>query len=142
MLEIMRDYGSEVSDTAMPPRKSYVQKASVVRQFRRWNPNFTEWFVHVNGKWMPKLGKDGELKRRHDARLAYSSQRMNKKQKTSTDGISATNPDTTPSTTTTTTNTNTEGKSTSSSSIPLKESVDSKIKSEGDTKDRKNLIAV
>jgi hypothetical protein len=81
MLTIMREYGSEVSDTAMPPRKSYVQKASVVRQFRRWNPNFTEWFVHINGKWIPKLGAEGEKKRRQDARLAYSEQRS-KKQKT------------------------------------------------------------
>ena len=77
MLSIMREYGSEVSDTAMPPRKSYVQKASVVRQFRRWNPNFTEWFVLTNGIWTPKLGPEGEKKRRQEARLAYS----NKKQK-------------------------------------------------------------
>jgi hypothetical protein len=68
MLAIMREYGSEVSDMAMPPRKSYVQKASVVRQFRRWNPHFLEWFEHVNGRWVPKLGKDGELRRRQQAR--------------------------------------------------------------------------
>jgi hypothetical protein len=68
MLSIMREYGSEVSDMAMPPRKSYVQKASVVRQFRRWNPHFLEWFEHVNGRWVPKLGKDGELRRRQQAR--------------------------------------------------------------------------
>ena len=68
MLSIMHDYGSEVSDTAMPPRKSYVQKASVVRQFRRWNPNFLEWFEHVSGKWVPKLGKAAELARRIEAR--------------------------------------------------------------------------
>lgn len=80
MLTIMRDYGSEVSDTAMPPRKSHVQKASVVRQFRRWNPNFTDWFVHVNGKWIPKLGKEAELKRRSEVRLMYMEQRA-KKQK-------------------------------------------------------------
>ena len=80
MLAIMREYGSEVSDTAMPPRKSFVQKASVVRQFRRWNPNFTDWFVHISGKWIPKLGPEGEKKRRQEARLAYSEQK-NKKQK-------------------------------------------------------------
>lgn len=68
MLTLMRTYGSEVSDMAMPPRKSYVQKASVVRQFRRWNPNFLEWFEHVNGQWVPKLGRDGELQRRQMAR--------------------------------------------------------------------------
>ena len=77
----MCEYGSEVSDTAMPPRKSYVQKASVVRQFRRWNPNFTEWFVHISGKWIPKLGMEGEKKRRQEARLAFS-ERRSKKQKT------------------------------------------------------------
>jgi hypothetical protein len=68
MLSIMREYGSEVSDMAMPPRKTYVQKASVVRQFRRWNPHFLEWFEHVNGRWVPKLGRDGELRRRQQAR--------------------------------------------------------------------------
>jgi hypothetical protein len=90
MLAIMREYGSEMSDTAMPPRKSFVQKASVVRQFRRWNPNFTEWFVHINGKWIPKLGIDGEKKRRQEARLAYSEQRS-KKQKTESCHDNATN---------------------------------------------------
>jgi hypothetical protein len=78
MLAIMREYGSEVSDTAMPPRKSYVQKASVVRQFRRWNPNFLEWFEHVHGKWVPKLGKAGELKRRQEARRAAAMERKKK----------------------------------------------------------------
>jgi hypothetical protein len=68
MLSIMREYGSEVSDMAMPPRKAYVQKASVVRQFRRWNPHFLEWFEHVNGRWVPKLGREGELRRRQQAR--------------------------------------------------------------------------
>ena len=82
MLSIMREYGSEVSDTAMPPRKSYVQRASVVRQFRRWNPNFTEWFVHNSGQWIPKLGIEGEKKRRQKVRLAYSEQKS-KKPKTS-----------------------------------------------------------
>lgn len=68
MLEIMKIYGSEVSETAIPPRKDNVQKASVVRQFRRWNPNFFEFFYHKDGKWVPKLGKEGELKRRAQAR--------------------------------------------------------------------------
>lgn len=68
MLQLMRDYGSELSDTAVPPRKDAVQKASVVRQFRRWNPTFFEHFVHKNGKWVPKLGKKGELDRRAKVR--------------------------------------------------------------------------
>jgi hypothetical protein len=88
MLEIMREYGSEVSETSMPPRKSFVQHASVVRQFRRWNPNFHDWFEHVDGQWRPKLGKAGELKRREEARRVAGQQR--KKQKTSGDESSVT----------------------------------------------------
>jgi len=68
MLEIMREYGSEVSGTAVAPRKGEVQKASVVRQFRRWNPNFFHHFVHRNGRWVPKLGREGELERRAHVR--------------------------------------------------------------------------
>jgi len=67
-MEIMNIYGSEVSESSIPPRKESVQKASVVRQFRRWNPNFFEFFIHKDGKWIPKLGKEGELKRREIAR--------------------------------------------------------------------------
>jgi hypothetical protein len=68
MLDLMHEYGSEISDMAMPPRKSCVQKASVVRQFRRWNPNFLEYFEHKNGRWVPKLGKAAELQRREYSR--------------------------------------------------------------------------
>lgn len=81
MLAIMREYGSEVSDTAMPPRKTYVQKASVVRQFRRWNPNFLDWFEYSNGTWLPKLGKAGELKRRQAARKDAAESRRQKNAK-------------------------------------------------------------
>ena len=70
MLQLMREYGSELSDTAVPPRKDSVQKASVVRQFRRWNPTFFEHFYHKNGKWVPKLGKKVELERRATVRAA------------------------------------------------------------------------
>jgi hypothetical protein len=70
MIEMMQLYGSEVSDSVMPIRKNQnIQKASVVRQFRRWNPNFLEHFHHVHGKWTPKLGRDGELQRRQEARV-------------------------------------------------------------------------
>jgi hypothetical protein len=70
MIEMMQLYGSEVSDSVMPIRKNQnIQKASIVRQFRRWNPNFLEHFHHVHGKWVPKLGRDGELKRREQARV-------------------------------------------------------------------------
>ena len=74
----MRQYGSEVSDTAMPPRKLNVQKASVVRQFRRWNPNFLEWFEYRNGQWLPKLGKEGELRRREQSRRQAAEGRRKK----------------------------------------------------------------
>ena len=67
-MELMRTYGSEFSDTVMPPRKTKIQKASVIRQFRRWNPNFLEYFHYSHGKWVPKLGKEAELKRREEVR--------------------------------------------------------------------------
>jgi hypothetical protein len=82
MIDLMQVYGSEVSDTAMPPRKSCVQKASVVRQFRRWNPNFLQYFEHVNGRWVPKLGKHAELTRREQSRKEAA---MTKKKKQSSD---------------------------------------------------------
>lgn len=81
MIEIMHVYGSEVSDTAMPPRKSHVQKASVVRQFRRWNPNFLEYFEHRNGHWVPKLGKEAELARRKQSRREAASTKTTHKKK-------------------------------------------------------------
>ena len=64
----MQIYGSEVSDTVMPPRKLNIQKASVIRQFRRWNPNFLKYFYFKDGKWIPKLGNEGELERRKTTR--------------------------------------------------------------------------
>ncbi|GAX17562.1 hypothetical protein FisN_18Lh212 [Fistulifera solaris] len=70
MLELMHTYGSEVSDHTHLPvspgseSKRKVQKASIVRQFRRWNPNFHEFFHFQEGKWVPKLGVKGELERR------------------------------------------------------------------------------
>lgn len=69
MIELMQIYGSEVSDhthlsSAMISGRRKVQKASIVRQFRRWNPNFHEHFRFENGKWIPKLGHQGELERR------------------------------------------------------------------------------
>ena len=68
MIRIMREYGSEVSNQTIPQRKSPIQKASVVRQFRRWNPEFFRYFLHVNGEWVPKLGREGELRRRAEKR--------------------------------------------------------------------------
>jgi uncharacterized protein YdaU (DUF1376 family) len=75
MLALMREYGSEVSETSLPPRKTFVQKASVVRQFRRWNPNFLDYFEYRDGKWHPKLGKEAELKRRQAARREAAANR-------------------------------------------------------------------
>ena len=68
MIRIMQEYGSEVSNQTLPKRKQPIQKASIVRQFRRWNPEFFRFFVHVNGEWVPRLGKEGELKRRAEKR--------------------------------------------------------------------------
>ncbi|CAB9517947.1 expressed unknown protein [Seminavis robusta] len=70
MIRIMQTYGSEVSNQTLPKRKQPIQKASIVRQFRRWNPEFFRFFVHVNGEWVPRLGKEGELKRRAEKRRA------------------------------------------------------------------------
>lgn len=83
MLEIMNTFGSEISKNAIPPCKETVKKASVVRQFRRWNPNFFDFFIHKHGKWTPKLGKEGELKRRAHAR------KLADKTKTSTSSSTA-----------------------------------------------------
>ena len=80
MLTLMHEYGSEISDTAMPPRKQNVQKASVVRQFRRWNPNFLDWFEYRSGQWVPKLGKVAELQRRELTRREAAEDRRKKVQ--------------------------------------------------------------
>jgi hypothetical protein len=68
MIRIMQDYGSEVSNQTLPKRKDNIKKASIVRQFRRWNPEFFRYFIHVNGEWFPKLGQEGEWKRRVEKR--------------------------------------------------------------------------
>lgn len=68
MIKIMEEYGSEVSDQTLPMRKSSIKKTSIIRQFRRWNPTFFNFFMHGNGQWVPKLGKEGELKRREEKR--------------------------------------------------------------------------
>ena len=67
-MRIMEEYGSEISNQTLPKRKQPIQKASIVRQFRRWNPEFFRYFVHVNGEWVPRLGREGELKRRAEKR--------------------------------------------------------------------------
>mmetsp|Transcript_9204 Transcript_9204/g.22362 ORF Transcript_9204/g.22362 Transcript_9204/m.22362 type:complete len:414 (+) Transcript_9204:161-1402(+) len=69
MIRIMQEYGSEVSNQTLPQqRKHSIKKASIVRQFRRWNPNFFHFFLHHNGEWVPKLGREGELRRRAEKR--------------------------------------------------------------------------
>ena len=78
-MNLMRDYGSEVSDVVLPPRKMNVQKASIIRQFRRWNPNFFDYFQFINGSWQPKLGREGELARRVLARKQASDCRKKDK---------------------------------------------------------------
>lgn len=70
-MRIMQEYGSEISNQTLPKRKQPIQKASIVRQFRRWNPEFFRYFVHVNGEWVPRLGRQGELKRRAEKRRSF-----------------------------------------------------------------------
>ena len=74
MLRIMEEYGSEVSNQTLPKRRDNIKKASIVRQFRRWNPEFFRYFIHVNGEWIPKLGKEGELQRRVEKRREIKRQ--------------------------------------------------------------------
>ena len=74
MIRIMQEYGSEVSNQTLPKRKKDIKKASIVRQFRRWNPEFFRYFIHLNGEWVPKLGKEGELKRRMEKRRLIKRQ--------------------------------------------------------------------
>mmetsp|Transcript_3297 Transcript_3297/g.8826 ORF Transcript_3297/g.8826 Transcript_3297/m.8826 type:complete len:416 (+) Transcript_3297:122-1369(+) len=78
MIRIMQEYGSEVSNQTLPQqRKQSIKKASIVRQFRRWNPNFFRFFLHHNGQWVPKLGKEGELRRRAEKRRLLLIARQN-----------------------------------------------------------------
>ena len=86
MIRIMEEYGSETSNqTIFKPQQQQsqrnnnkhnknnihhtgIKKASIVRQFRRWNPEFFRFFMHQQGQWIPKLGKEGELRRRVEKR--------------------------------------------------------------------------
>ena len=77
MIHIMQEYGSEVSNQTLPQRKQNIKKASIVRQFRRWNPEFFRYFAHVNGEWVPKLGRQGELRRRAEKRRQLKQQGKN-----------------------------------------------------------------
>lgn len=76
MLRIMKEYGSEVSNQTLPTRKTEIKKTSVIRQFRRWNPDFFRYFQQdADGKWQPRLGKDGELKRRAEKRMSVKAEK-------------------------------------------------------------------
>jgi hypothetical protein len=81
MIRIMEEYGSEVSNQTLPRRKHNIKKASIVRQFRRWNPSFLQYFVHVNGEWVPKLGREGELRRRAEKRRQIKQQQDEEQQR-------------------------------------------------------------
>jgi hypothetical protein len=83
MIRIMEEYGSEVSNQTLPRRKHNIKKASIVRQFRRWNPTFLQYFVHVNGEWLPKLGREGELRRRAEKRRLIKQQQQQNEQASS-----------------------------------------------------------
>jgi hypothetical protein len=84
MMRIMKEYGSEVSNQTLATRKQDIKKASVVRQFRRWNPEFFRYFVRdANGQWQPRLGKEAELKRRAQKRLSIKTQNQQGKRESS-----------------------------------------------------------
>jgi hypothetical protein len=81
MLAIMEEYGSETTEASLSSRRkaANVKKSSVVRQFRRWNPNFLEFFSFRQGQWVPNLGREKEIQRR----IRVRSQAVNtRKQKT------------------------------------------------------------
>lgn len=72
----MEEYGSEVSTQKFSKRKHPIQRASVVRQFRRWNPEFFRYFYHLKGQWVPKLGKEDELQRRAERRRLMATHKV------------------------------------------------------------------
>jgi hypothetical protein len=80
MLAIMEEYGSEATEATLSSRRkaANVKKSSVVRQFRRWNPNFLEFFSFRQGQWDPKLGREKEIQRRIRARNQASNTRKKK----------------------------------------------------------------
>jgi hypothetical protein len=80
MLAIMEEYGSEATEATLSSRRkaANVKKSSVVRQFRRWNPNFLEFFSFRQGQWVPKLGREQEIQRRIGARSQASHTRKKK----------------------------------------------------------------
>jgi len=81
MIRIMQEYGSESSNQTLPQqRKNSIKKTSIVRQFRRWNPEFFSFFLHVNGEWVPKLGRDGELRRRAEKRRLFLTAKQSQQQ--------------------------------------------------------------
>jgi hypothetical protein len=80
MLAIMGEYGSETTEVTLSSRRkaANVKKSSVVRQFRRWNPNFLEFFSFQHGQWAPKLGREKEIQRRTRVRSQAVSTRKQK----------------------------------------------------------------
>ena len=75
MIKIMQEYGSEVSNQTMTiKRKTNIKKASIIRQFRRWNPEFFRFFLYMDGEWVPRLGREGELERRAKKRTMMKQQ--------------------------------------------------------------------
>jgi hypothetical protein len=80
MLAIMGEYGSETTEATLSSRRkaANVKKSSVVRQFRRWNPNFLEFFSFQHGHWVPKLGREKEIHRRIRVRSQAANMRKQK----------------------------------------------------------------
>jgi hypothetical protein len=62
--EIIDIYGSELPTE--PPGNRVCGIREIRNRFRLYNPNFFRYFFYADrqGKWMPNLGKEGELSRR------------------------------------------------------------------------------
>jgi hypothetical protein len=74
-------------NVVMPPHKLSIHKALVAQQFRRWNPNFFEYFSYANGRWEPN--RQGELARRLQSRNEHA---LEKKQAEKNTPSSSTTP--------------------------------------------------
>ena len=77
MLTIMRVFGPEGLELW---RKDIhkLDKASLERTFKQWNPHFFTWFHRRRGQWVPVLGFKEESIRRETARSALERKQSRK----------------------------------------------------------------
>ena len=68
MKPLMQVYGPEIY-ISPEKRNICISEISLRKQFRKWNPNFFVYFeMDIHFQWLPRMGKETELKRRHLAR--------------------------------------------------------------------------